>query len=476
VAALSGASAVEGCARKRIPPETYASDGEHFKYGSIGSDIENGLPIPVLLVLPRLFPEHLPKSGPRDYRAFGFLQEEGHELPIGFSRRKDVIALTGLNCAVCHVGEVRDTPRGPRELILAMPANTVDLQAFFAFLFRCAEDARFRPDVLLAEIEKDRKLSPIDRLVYKRAISQLRQALFTRRDQLARFLIPPPNHPPFGPGRVDTFNPYKVNQFAYAYAEGIPPEERIGTVDLPSVWNQLPREGMNLHWDGDNDSVEQRNVSAAFGAGATRDSIDLQSIQRVKLWLDRLPAPEYPWKEEIDAQKAKKGEGIYRRLCYDCHDFQGARVGTVVPIDQIGTDRHRLDSYTVKLQQLQLRYDDGYTGWSFSRFRKTNGYANQPLDGIWARAPYLHNGSVPTLWGLLQPAKARPREFYRGHGVYDRKQVGFSADAREVEGRQSFLFDTSAPGNGNQGHAGEAYGTTLSEDEKWALVEYLKTK
>ncbi len=472
---LALAAATGACSRKGIagPSEVYASDAEHFKYGSIGSDVENGLPIAVLLVLPRVFPEYLPRGGPQNYQALGFIQEDGHELPIGFSRRKDVVELTGLNCAVCHVGEVRDTPRAKREIVLAMPANTVDLQGFFNFLFRCADDTRFTPETLLPEIAKDRKLSALDRLVYKRVIGEMKQGLIRRRDQLARFLTP--EHPSFGPGRVDTFNPYKVNQFSGAYLDGVPPEERIGTVDFPAVWNQQLRDGMSLHWDGNNDSIDQRNVSAAFGAGATRENIDLKSILRVKQWLEREPPPPYPWKEEIDPQKAKRGQLIWARLCADCHQFQGDHVGQVVPIELIGTDRHRLDSYTEKLRELQLKYDDGYTGWSFSAFKKTNGYANQPLDGIWARAPYLHNGSVPTLWDLLQPAEARVREFYRGHGVYDRKRVGFSADVREVDGRPTYRFDTRLPGNGNQGHSGARYGTTLTDDEKWALIEYLKT-
>ena len=58
------------------------------------------------------------------------------------------------------------------------------------------------------------------------------------------------------------------------------------------------------------------------------------------------------------------------------------------------------------------------TPWKFSHFRKTDGYANMPLDGVWLRAPYLHNGSVPTLRALLFPEE-RPAVFYRGYDVYD---------------------------------------------------------
>jgi hypothetical protein len=117
----------------------------------------------------------------------------------------------------------------------------------------------------------------------------------------------------------------------------------------------------------------------------------------------------------------------------------------------------------------------GYGDERFSHFRKTFGYANSPLDGLWLRAPYLHNGSVPTLRDLLEPSGRRPAKFYRGYDVYDQKNVGFVAEVAEESGRKYFLYDTAKPGNSNRGHEGERYGTELSSAEKEALVEYLKT-
>ena len=93
------------------------------------------------------------------------------------------------------------------------------------------------------------------------------------------------------------------------------------------------------------------------------------------------------------------------------------------------------------------------------------------LDGIWARAPYLHNGAVPTLADLLVPAAARPAAFYRGYDVYDQERVGFIS-AGGAAARAGWLFDTRQPGNSNSGHE---FGVTLSTDDKRALLEYLKT-
>jgi hypothetical protein len=357
-----------------------------------------------------------------------------------------------------------------------MPANTVDLQAFFEFLFACAGDNRFTADNIIAEMEKDGDLFFTDRLIYRLAVPQLQAGILKVRSQLAAFMFPV--HPKFGPGRVDTFNPYKVNQFSEHYPPGsITDAERIGTVDFPAVWNQKQREGLNLHWDGNNDSVRERNFSAAFGAGATRDNVDSAAFDRVTAWLGELPPPPYPFPISSDQGLLDRGKAVYMQRCHSCHDFDGDEIGIVDPIESIGTDRHRLDSYTQKLVGIQQSYGDGYD-WDFSHFHKTGGYANQPLDGIWARAPYLHNGSVPSLWDLLTPQEMRNggRDFfYRGHGVYDQKNVGFRTDVEEAGGRRSFRYILSEPGNGNQGHSGPAYGTDLGDADKWALIEYMKT-
>jgi hypothetical protein len=117
----------------------------------------------------------------------------------------------------------------------------------------------------------------------------------------------------------------------------------------------------------------------------------------------------------------------------------------------------------------------GYGDERFSHFRKTYGYANMPLDGLWLRAPYLHNGSVPTLRDLLEPRDKRPKVFYRGYDVYDPVKVGFVSYVGEENGLPYFKFKTEVEGNSNKGHEGPRYGTELSPQEKAALVEYLKT-
>ena len=88
-----------------------------------------------------------------------------------------------------------------------------------------------------------------------------------------------------------------------------------------------------------------------------------------------------------------------------------------------------------------------------------------------AESPDLHNGSVPSLWDLLETPEKRPQRFYRGYDVYDPQQVGFITQGPEAE-KAGFRHETSVPGNGNGGHL---YGTALSPAEKEVLIEYLKT-
>jgi mono/diheme cytochrome c family protein len=505
-------------------PVDYASDLEHFKYGSIGSDSDSGIPYWVWRVLPQAFPGHLPdaagfkalppaeQKGLAGYRQFGFLVEEGSDRPIGFSKRRVTLDRVGLNCAVCHASTIRvsggmdpgkiypaaqsrylDENR-TRVLVFGMPANTVDLQAYFQFLFNCAADPYFTVDNLISRIAAQTRLGPVERFLYRQAIPAVREQLLMRRGQLD-FLN---RTPPFGPGRVDTFNPYKTTIF------GLPYDNTVGTADFPSIWNQRPRVGMHLHWDGDNQSVFERNISASIGAGATPRSLDMDRMLRVAYWIgspdpraslsteeqakaiaaaraqpaprsDELPVPKYPF--SIDSQLADAGKAVYQRECSVCHDWQGKYVGEVVPIEKIGTDSHRLDSFTPEFVKLQNTLGTGMW-WRFHNFRKTGGYSNMPLDGLWARAPYLHNGSVPTLKDLLAKPQDRPKRFYRGDDEYDPVNVGFRSDrAAAGDGRPLFEFlverdGTPVRGNGNGGHT---YGTDLPDADRNAILEYLKT-
>ena len=461
-------------------PVDYADIQEHFKYGSIGSEPGGSLLTPIGGVLPpywvfRALPSVCRDKAPDGYATFGFLLEPGKDLPVGVSRRRRLgVDQVGLNCAVCHSAALRDRPDGPPRIILGMPANRLDLQAFVQFVLDCTLDNRLTADAVRGRLPRQGGPSLFERVLLRTGlIDRLKLQTLALRNRMAPILSPP--GPRWGRGRVDTFNPYKAIQFNWDLSK-LPPHELIGASDFPSLWNQKPRQGLHLHWDGDNDSVDERNLSASLGAGVTPVTVDHERLKRVRDWIWTLPPPKYPY--PVDQALAAKGAPIYQQHCSECHGdhrfrdgvVSGAQIGQVVPIAAIQTDRHRLDSYTFTfaLNQYGLYPDSPYR---FSHFRKTNGYANQPLDGIWLRAPYLHNGSVPTLRDLLDAPEKRPTAFYRGNDVFDQANVGFVSNVPSANGQAFTLYDTSVEGNGNGGHV---YGTTLNDDDKRAIVEYLK--
>lgn len=465
---------------------------EHFKYGSIGSESASGLPYWVWQALPSLFAAEMDGQG---YRKFGFLYEPDgrggiRDLPIGISQRTyRGIDVVWFNCGICHTGTVRRTPEAAPELVFGMPANNFDLHGFIRFLFAASGDPRFETGPLLAAMdEAGAGLDWLDRLVYRWVvIPQMQEGLRARRDALGWLLD---QQPAWGPGRVDTFNPYKLVQFALP-RDTLRPEELIGTTDFPSIFLQGPRQRMNLHWDGNNTSLQERNLSAAIGAGVTEESVDHAGIERVAAWLLALPPPPAPGAatgdpgndSAADPAVLARGRAVYLEACAGCHGmqtpagyaFSGARIGQVEPIEAIGTDRWRFDSYTEELARYQNTLFADDPRYAFRNFRKTEGYANLPLDGLWLRGPYLHNGAVPTLRDLLAPPDARPKAFLRPADIVDRRNGGFVAEPCDPQvpppaGR--FCFDTTLPGNGNGGHL---YGTGLPAADKEALLAFLLT-
>lgn len=485
-------------------PVEYSSIEEHFKYGSTGGERASGFPYWVFEVMPRVCGKYLPGPG---YESLGFVFEKGRDLPVGMSMRRSLgIDRTFLNCAVCHVSTVRGAADAEAHVVLGMPANTFNLFGLQKFLFQCAADPGFSKESVVPQIarlmeERGQHLSLMDRYItYPVALWIMRDRLLMLGGRFGPML----KDTDWGPGRTDTFNPNKV-LFNFPL-DKLPEREHNAAVDFPSIWLQQPRQGMQLHWDGNNVMSEERNKNAAFGTGTTPPTIDLKAIGRLEQWLLTATPPQFSetLEQPVDAEKSARGARVYAEYCAACHGTNGREfappagetsrdcvfsapagaagdkslygpyVGRITPIADIGTDRHRLDSFSY---ELAVQLGTIYAGYPhrYCHYRKTFGYANTPLDGVWLRAPYLHNGSVPNLRALLQPAAARPREFYRGNDVYDTQSMGFVSDLAEQGGKKFFRYDTSLPGNANSGHEGKAFGTDLPADEKDALIEYLKT-
>ena len=455
-----GAFKVVSFFRRDVTPR-FDDIAEHYKYGSIGAEARLGIPEPIFQVLPVMFEDLLPKAPGQGYERLGFLYEPGHPLPVGTSVREKPIPLVGLNCAACHTGTLRRTAGARPEFILGAPANRFNSGGFLQFLIQIGQDPRFEAGAVLDAIAQNGgHLSWVDRALYRFVvIPQMKKRLVETGQQFTWLK----GHPAFGPGRVDTFNPYKG-----LLGVDMTGDDSIGTADYPPLFNQGVRRGMQLHWDGNNDSVEERNKSAAIGAGAEPGSLDLPAMDRVAVWIQDLKPPAFPH-DHLDAARAERGRKTWEASCAGCHAIGGERVGKVTPLNEVGTDPERLASFNEKLVEKMNTIGTGYP-WRFNHFRRTDGYANAPLDGVWARSPYLHNGSVPTLRALLF-REERPEVFFRGYDAFDWEKVGYVSSGPEAE-KAGFLYDTRLRGNGNGGHL---YGTGLPAAEKEDLLEYLKT-
>ena len=455
------------------PAPYFASDEDHFLFGSIGTESTDGVPYWIWLVLPRIFPEYLPAPG--GYASLGLLAKDGHELPVGLSKVTIGFDRVGINCAVCHAASYRERPGDPPTIVAAGPSHQMAPQLYERFLIACASDPRFTADTILGEIAKNYRLSATDRLLYRFVIiPQTRRGILRLKDMHTWMN----SRPDWGRGRIDPFNPVK-----FRYLDQ-PVDATIGNSDMQPIWNLKAHEGYAYHWDGLNTNLQEVVLSSAIGDGAPMKWVDrdyanwnetrsggnvaMSSLRRIQNYISSVQPPKYPF--AIDAPLATAGATVYQSACASCHAFGGARTGTVIPLDEVGTDRHRLDMWTPASAKTYNDKTQSYV-WKFSHFRTTNGYVSVPLDGLWLRGPYLHNGSVPSLVDLLEPVERRPKMFWRGSDVIDPNGVGFLSTGGDAQAAGT-PFDTSLPGNSNAGHL---WGTTLDAQSKRALIEYLKT-
>jgi hypothetical protein len=274
---------------------------------------------------------------------------------------------------------------------------------------------------------------------------------------------PPQEAPPAsGPGRNNAFGLLSQALF------GVP--TLYAPVKYGLVWNLERRTW--VHWDGNTRAPLIRNLAAALGLGAPllgkRGQLDFALVDRHTRLSEQIAAPRYPF--AIDASLAERGARPYQARCASCHDVAGGHE-RLYALDEIKTDPNRATLFDARQANL---FNDffakleipGYAPPQEPAIRSTQKYWAPDLAGVWARSPYLHNGSVRTMWDLLVPAASRPKSFRRGTRAYDAKLMGYADEG-------AYRLDTSAEGNSNAGHE---YGTDLTEQEKRELIEYLKTR
>jgi mono/diheme cytochrome c family protein len=209
-----------------------------------------------------------------------------------------------------------------------------------------------------------------------------------------------------------------------------------------------------------------------------RDSSEAREVDShfndVLAYIYSLEPPKYPY--PINASLAKQGGIVFVQNCSKCHGNYGEGgdyPNLLIPESIVGTD-----SLLYKSNYQSPQFIDWFNNSWFAqgdhpaRLEPFNGYIAPPLDGIWITAPYLHNGSVPTLEAVLN-SKLRPVYWSRdfSNPQYDYARVGWKFST-EPAPRGTAVYNTTLPGYGNYGHD---FGDKLSGKERQAVIEYLKT-
>ncbi|RDV24600.1 hypothetical protein DXV75_12945 [Alteromonas aestuariivivens] len=446
-------------------PDWIRSDPQmRFKYGSIGSEYDAGIPFWIYMVLPQMFPEYLPGNG--GYTSLGLPWEEGQVLPIGFTRKTIGFDRVGNNCAMCHTTQYRVSEETSPVYVIAGAGHTVDIEGMFTFLIRSAKDPRFNADNILEQIGMIHDLPFIDKLLYRFAIIPItKKRLLEREEQFAWMFRE--DFPDWGRGRDDPMNLTKY------FMLNTPMDDSYGPADIPSIWNlqKYDPELLSLNWDGATHDVHSVVIDSALGimGAEPHDKREfLEEVAWLQDYLRTLPPPKWPF--AIDGALAEEGKTIFDQQCAGCHASE--QTGKPMPLAMVGTSPAR--RYTWNRQNAidanRIVSDAGIERAGLVE-EELPGYVAQFLDGLWLRGPYLHNGSVPTIRDLLLPADQRPVSFYRGYDVYDQQNIGFVSQGSKAQ-RYGTLLDTRVKGNSNQGHE---FGTQLMAADKAALMEYLKT-
>ncbi len=447
-------------------------------------------------------------------------------LPIGLSRAEDDrgVAWVGLTCTACHTGMVTYQQH---KILIDGGAGLIDFPAFEdnlilsleALLAHAGKKQRF----LTAMLGKNAKATAQDALLLE--ISNRLDYLKTRQAM---------NHSDtaYGHGRLDAFG--QIFNTVAVELLGIPGNARPADapVSYPFLWD-APHLDL-VQWNGSAPNSTPgpliQNVTTALAVFGTADvtshsdlegfpsSVDFSALGDLQDNFYHLQPPQWPTQllGNLKPQLIKEGAKLYQDNCQGCHQVSQRSQAdekfkvTLVPLTEIGTDTAMADNFInstsatgafagqkqmifggakfgaqaktvelvvhaavgVTLKHPVLAVKDSVESYHSVYSAQANPnpayYKARPLNGVWATAPFLHNGSVPTLYDLLLPPEQRPVSFYVGNRELDITKGGFTS----TQGPHVSLFDTRLPGNHNQGHI---YGTDLTDSQRYALIEYLKS-
>jgi mono/diheme cytochrome c family protein len=423
------------------------------------------------------------------------------------------LAVVNLTCAACHTGRALGDDGAVRYLIGA-PSQTFTAAAWRVQLSETVNDeARFTVENFrkalqgksLGWLYPGKPLKEVaETEVFKAKMSEILRAMKERvnqREDLLQNYIGKRTYDKTWshsegkdvhallngetPGQVEAFGsavsilvPSEIKSLPEGPAKEaalrafLPPKPAI--VDIMSVWGQNKRSV--AQWDGNIKNPLLRNLGAELGVLGQPEAADYDNASITQHFVGHLPPPVYPF--AIDGSKLARGKEVYRNACASCHDSESGK-----GYPDIGTDPNRAIGLTEAARKVlsaaiyrtcppEMRESEAdCKPVAEAAVSAPRSYIAAPLDGIWARAPYFHNGSVPTLAQVLQPS-TRAATFSRGSLAYDKEGVGF---AWRPAGTNVKPFDTAREGLSNRGHDTPDMTFETDKESREALLEYLKT-
>jgi len=377
-------------------------------------------------------------------------------LPYNFTAMttKDGVALVTSNCLSCHAGRIDG------KLVVGLGAAggdfTEDPSTMAGFVGAIVTDAKDKVEYLKWK-ERIETIGPYS-------------VLSTR-----------------GPNPADNFTAVlfahhdpKTMAWSKTPLIPVPPPQDV-PVDVPAWWQMKKKTSMFYVGGGRGDHARIMMTASILCTSSVEESRAIDAyFADVRAYIASIEAPKFP--HAIDRALADRGRPVFESNCARCHGTYGdggSYPNRLVTLPEIGTDPVLASGSAQFGGPFVQWYKDSFFG-ELARLEPKAGYVAPPLDGVWATAPYLHNGSVPTIAALLDSTQ-RPTYWTRDFDAetYDPAAVGWAftavdhgKDGEADEKKKRALYDTTRLGYSNAGHT---FGDKLTAEERAAVIEYLKT-
>jgi mono/diheme cytochrome c family protein len=433
----------------------------------------------------------VPADGKDGFGAVPFGMTAGFIAPVGGSK----LLVSNVGCAACHAGVTYDANGAPRpdRAWLGMPNTSINLEAYVDAIFQAMRNQTSNPSALIE------------------TASAIFPEMDWREKTTARWLILPQI--------VDRLNALKQQDRALPFPNGVPGATNgvaalkhvfglplisdgagdNGIVSIPELGGRVWRsslladgayapKGRERQYSLQRDKIDQRHLHAMADITTffTVPSMGVHPDSAKKYRTDARAifaflAEEYQpqsFPGAIDVNQARRGFAAYQRICAECHGTYGWSGETPALrefpnwLGTVGTDALRSAAFTPALAAAieDTTYADTISA------EVTGLYTAPPLHGLWASAPYLHNGSVPTIAALLSPDQRHESFLVGGHSL-DFERLGLRLERSGNYPRDHVPFSTPVlydTGNEGQRNGGHNFGTSLESDEKLDLLEFLK--